>query len=189
MYEAMRVEYRPDKVRVLLIAEAPPQEGRFFYNVETSEHDSLYLETMGVLFHGLSGEGYGEGVSHSRAALRSNKADYLRRLQTTGFWLQDAVSIPLPVGMSNKEKGRRIRGNLPRLVQIITLCDPDWCILISRGVYDNLAEELKRAGAPIINERPIPFPAYGHQRTFRQGLSGLLLRHGILPLPPYSGHD
>ena len=180
-YSALREKYRPDKLKLLFIAESPAQS-RSFYDVGTSDNDWLYLETMGVLFHNLVGGLYGEGSSHSRAILRVKKDEYLQCFRNEGFWLLDAVPTPFAEGMNTRDKAEAIRRYAPRLMEIINACRPDGCVLIGRTVYDNLADELRRAGAPVLNQEFIPFPAYGHSQAFRQKLGGLLLRHGILPL-------
>jgi hypothetical protein len=180
-YSALRTEYRPDKVKLLFIAESPP-EGKFFYDVGTVRQDWLYLETMGVLFHNLVTGLYGEGSTHSRSILRVNKGEYLRAFKNAGFWLQDAVPTPFAKGMTDREKAKAIRTCAPEVVEIVNNCRPDGCVLISRRVYDNLADELRRVRAPVLNQGFIPFPAYGHNREFRQELGAMLLKHGILPL-------
>ncbi len=45
-YRAAREAYRPERVRVLFIAESPPASGGFFYFVETIGKDHLFRETM-----------------------------------------------------------------------------------------------------------------------------------------------
>ncbi len=41
-YSAAREAYRPERVRVLLIAESPPASGGFFYFPETIGKDHLF---------------------------------------------------------------------------------------------------------------------------------------------------
>jgi hypothetical protein len=51
-FEALRQRYKPEVIRFLFIAEAPPhiESGRFFYLTEMQTHDALFLETMRVLY-------------------------------------------------------------------------------------------------------------------------------------------
>jgi hypothetical protein len=181
-YDQLREHYRPDKISVLFIAESPPaQRGRFFYNPTVSEDDWLYLEIMSVLFHNLV-----LGVKRERSAslknrLRRDKGKYLDCFKREGFWLQDAVPLPLTVNM---DKGRAIRAYTRRTTGIVMEYRPEWCVLISRAVHDNLMDELKSVGARIMNPGYIPFPAYNHGCAFRKILGDLLLRNGVLPLEP-----
>lgn len=50
--EVARSKYKPRKIKYLLIAEAPPEESsnRFFYFEHVEIKDSLFLETMKVLY-------------------------------------------------------------------------------------------------------------------------------------------
>jgi hypothetical protein len=54
MFEDARQKYKPDEIKFLLIAEAPPdaESGRFFYFEEVDKHDNLFIETMKVLYPG-----------------------------------------------------------------------------------------------------------------------------------------
>ena len=47
--EAMN-KYKPSTIRCLIIAEAPPNDERFFYFEDVFEKDLLFIGVMGVLF-------------------------------------------------------------------------------------------------------------------------------------------
>lgn len=51
-YESSRQKYKPEIIKFLLIAEAPPraESKRFFYFEDIQNGDSLFLETMKVLY-------------------------------------------------------------------------------------------------------------------------------------------
>ena len=50
--EKARLKYKPKKIKYLLIAETPPKSNsnRYFYYENVKEKDSLFLETMIVLY-------------------------------------------------------------------------------------------------------------------------------------------
>ena len=51
VYASARNRYRPNEIRVLIIAEAPPCAlDRFFYFEDVKKQDSLFLEIMGILY-------------------------------------------------------------------------------------------------------------------------------------------
>jgi hypothetical protein len=81
-YEVLRERYRPARLKVLLIAESPPDPGvgerRFFY-APTLSYDNLY--------RGVAQAVYGR-------AWVSEKVKVLERLRDDGFWLIDAVEHP-----------------------------------------------------------------------------------------------
>ncbi|RYZ57991.1 MAG: hypothetical protein EOO14_10255, partial [Chitinophagaceae bacterium] len=50
-YASARNKYKPRQVRVLLLAEGPPDSlDRHFYFEDVKKQDSLFLEIMGVLY-------------------------------------------------------------------------------------------------------------------------------------------
>ena len=55
--EKARLKYRPDRVKYLLIAEAPPDNiNRFFYYDDVREHDYLFLGVAQALYPDLKDE-------------------------------------------------------------------------------------------------------------------------------------
>ncbi len=183
-YERLRKKYRPDKVKLLLIAEAPPlsDSPRFFYDINTKDNDNLYLETMSVLFCGLTRGVRGERSVDFKKELRQNKAAYLQKFKDCGFWLQDAV--PVPIGVKpKKDTERLIRNYIDRMIQIIKSYHIDKCILIKDTVYDSLSSPLEAVGVKILNHKALKFPASRWQTTFRKEFGELLQRNGyVLPL-------
>jgi hypothetical protein len=51
-FEIARRKYKPQSIKFLFVAEAPPKKesGRFFYFENVSDKDSLFLEMMKVLY-------------------------------------------------------------------------------------------------------------------------------------------
>ena len=51
-FEAARTKYKPETIKYLFVAETPPKTNseRFFYFENVMEQDSLFLETMKVLY-------------------------------------------------------------------------------------------------------------------------------------------
>jgi hypothetical protein len=90
--EQAAARYRPQRTRVLFVAEAPPDsEDRYFYFEEVYDRDHLWLALMKAL--------YGEEF-HRPARERTRKAYWLRRFQEDGCQLIDAVKEPLSGGHS-----------------------------------------------------------------------------------------
>ncbi len=135
--------FRPNHVKLLLVAEAPPgDESRYFYFGAVTEHDSLFRYVVkGVL-----------GVLPARAG----KDELLAQLQDRGVYLIDLSETP---DTSEPE------GKVPGLIDRCRRLAPDAIILIKTGIYDVAHTSLVAAGLPVINAR-IPFPGSGHQREF-----------------------
>ena len=160
-----RERYKPDPVRCLVIAEAPPSEDRYFYFEDVPSADWLFLGVMKALFP-LEFAGYTPDRSPKR------KRTLLRRFQAGGYWLLDAIEDPLedaPKGGPSLVRFIQERSDLlDRLGKLKSgagLRSHVPLILIKTTVYDGLQPPLKRAGYRVIDKR-IPFPASGQQKVF-----------------------
>ncbi len=138
--------YRPDTVKLLLVAEAPPASPeRYFYFEDVTEQDSLFRYVIRELLQ----------VEPSRG----NKSGMLRRLQEKGVLLIDVS--PEPVA-----RGDSLKAFVPDLVSRCESLKPRRIMLIKATVYDAAFVPLKAAGLPVIDER-IPFPGSGQQKKFQ----------------------
>jgi hypothetical protein len=167
-FDEARERYRPGRIRYLLVAESPPRvaSGRFFYFEGVHDADSLFWETMKVL--------YPADCLQSRPA-RHRKREFLDRFKTDGFYLLDAVTEPIEKP-ATQFKRARIRESLPRLCDDLRRCcnSDTKIILISSPVYAECADSLRAEGFNVINETMIDFPGSGCQRKFRDKLAALL---------------
>jgi hypothetical protein len=158
-----RNKYKPTSVRCLMIAEAPPTDDRYFYFDDVQTADSLFLETMKVLFPAES-DGY--------ARRPHQKRSLLRKFQAAGYWLLDAVDEPLEgapkSGLRRVEHLRQksdLMKRLGRLMKAGSLHSRVPIVLIKVTVYDAFHEALNASGYRVIDKR-IPFPGSGQQRRF-----------------------
>jgi hypothetical protein len=136
--------YKPERVQLLLVAEAPPSElDRYFYFDDVTEHDSLFRYVV----RGLLGAN----------PTRSNKAGLLERLKTQGVFLVDIKAEP----MDGSPLSHYVAGLVTRIRELA----PQRVILIKTSVYDASFRALRDEGLPVIDER-IPFPGSGQQRRF-----------------------
>ena len=160
--EAARLKYKPENIRWLLIAEAPPAAiDRFFYFEDVKKGDSLYLETMRALF----------GNEHV-STLRSRKAEHLQHFKDQGFLLIDAVDRPILPGEDN---GAVVWNNRQNLIQKMdTLIEKGTPVVLIKATVWDLRDTLVEAGFNIINECMIEFPGSGNQIKFRTKLTRLM---------------
>ncbi len=170
----MRQAYMPDRIRLLLVAEAPREStDRFFYNPVVATHDSLFLETSKVLL---------PEVWKARGAkdVRAMKTEVLARLCDEGVYLVDAVDERLPQGLSDARCAAILREHAAtKVAEIVRLLGergaPEASVVLIKGtVFDALAEGLRAAGVRVPQERPLPFPSSGQQVSFRESLVRLL---------------
>lgn len=163
--EQVRIKYKPDEVKYLLIAETPPKSNsnRFFYFENVKEQDSLFLETMKVI--------YPKSVlSITTKEIRSIKMMFLERFRNDGFYLIDSLNEPFEEKYSSSKKIKLIKeGQENLLKRIKKLSTPETIIiLISATVFKANFEFLKENYINISNSELIDFPGSGGQKKFRE---------------------
>ncbi len=142
-------QYRPDRIRLLLIAEAPPADpNRYFYFHEVNAHDSLFRHVIRSLL----------GVEPTR----ENKAELLAQLQQQGTFLIDLK--PDPVDSTS------LNSYVPALMHRVQGLSPERIVLIKATVYDAAYAALAAAGLPVSSVR-VPFPGSGQQTNFSQAFA------------------
>jgi hypothetical protein len=169
--ETASLKYKPNPIKFLLVAEAPPLDlTRYFYFEDMTVRDGFYLETMNALY----------GTSRfDPKFLRKNKENYLNCFKRDGFYLIDACEDPMESdGKSNKEK--EITEHLPNLKRKLSglICSETTIVLILATVYRVCFDELRKDGFRVINKCTIPFPGNGHQNIYRENLTKLLQDYG-----------
>ena len=86
--EQLRRKYRPRRVRMLFIGEAPPASGRFFYNADSGLYRAIRDTFMDAL-----------------PSLRSSNHEFLESFRAMGCYLVDLCGQP--VDRVNRYRRRR----------------------------------------------------------------------------------
>lgn len=162
-YAALRAQYRPEHVRLLLIGESAPTDHggtrpRNFFYADHLGFDNLYRGVVGALYdlRGLTKR------SH-------DKRPWLRRLQADGVFLIDLVPYPVNDVRSKKLRKSVLRENVPGCIQRAGALNPDGIILCSGDVFDALATPLREAGLPLLHANPLSFPLGNARDQFIAG--------------------
>lgn len=151
--EQAAARYRPDVVRLLLIAEAPPSApDRYFYFEAVTRHDSLFQYVVRAVL----------GIEPSR----SEKPSQLRRLADRGVFLIDLKPDP-------KKPGENLAPHVLDLVSRATALHPRNVITIKANVCDLVQQPLRAAGLQVVDQR-VPFPGSGQQRRFLEAMGTAL---------------
>lgn len=170
-FEKARLKYKPDNIKYLLIAEAPPKLGsdRFFYFEDVKVQDSLFLETMKVLYPS-------ETRDIEIKEIRKNKSELLNKFKTGGFYLIDALDKPFEEKYSSSKKVKLIKaGQIILLSKIKTLVNKDTkVILISAPVFNANYIYLRSNDVNIIQNELVDFPGSGGQKRFREIMKKLI---------------
>jgi hypothetical protein len=163
-----RESYKPDIIRCLLIAEAPPDEPeRFFYYPEVKTADFLFLGIMDVLYP------TEKSLYIKKKRPKAMKQELLRRFKEDGFYLEDLLSVPKSIA-SDEEWRVAPEQLISRIKNIIRVDTP--IILIKANVFDKLHKPLSEAGFSVIQDKSIPFPSSGQQKVFADSFKRELIK-------------
>ena len=163
-YAVARNRYKPATIKVLLLAEAPPESlDRYFYFDDVKTQDSLFLEIMGVLYP----EQKAQYLASGRETLL--KRELLHRFQEDGYWLMDLSEVPCSLS------GNHLENCLPSLLQRLKkhVSRQTPIVLIKANIFDICYSKLMSEGYSVLNER-LPFPGSGQQRVFREKFKKVL---------------
>lgn len=165
--EQARANYKPEKIKCLLIAEAPPDSiDRFFYFEKVEKADYLFLGIMEVL----NEERKNEYLEKCRPPEMKKKM--LEKFKKQGFFLLDLLELPSHHYNNLKQaRAHAVPGLIDRIDEVINKNTP--IILIKATVYKALFGILRDKGYKVI-EVPIPFPSNGWQTQFREKFSKAL---------------
>ena len=161
-----------------MVTEAPPPQDRhrYFYFEQVARGDSLFLETIKVLFP--------EEVAAFETVkqIRAEKSYFLERLQEEGYYMTHALHTPLP-GKTAAARSRIYRDALPNLIQeILRVATPrSPIVIVSAVVYRAVGSSLKASGFNVLQDDVIAYPNSGQQLNFRRKFKPLLQENYLLP--------
>ncbi len=172
-YDTVRQKYRPEHIKVLLIAESPPpapevQSSRqFYYTDRIRKDDRLFTNTIRAL--------YPETAEVPEIELEQNKSHWLERFRDDGWYMIEALEASQAHGVTKKQRQQRLEAALPRLIERVrALVELDTkIILIKSNVFVVAAEPLREAGFRVLNTELVDYPGQFNQRTYRQKITEL----------------
>lgn len=163
-YLALRQRYMPAAIRLLVIAESPPESGLYFYEPSGRPSEPLFAAMMKQL-----------GVQ------AANKQEGLKAFRDHGFVLVDATYTPVN-GPGGRNRNAVILADYPYLVEDLRglgAADGLPIVLIKKNVCELLDRRLTADGFNVLNRgRIIPFPSTGHQVNFQSQF------HDVVPSLP-----
>lgn len=170
-YDEIRQQYRPARIKALLIAESPPpsaeaEGSRHFYRTDRIRTDDrLFINTIKAL--------YPEASEKTEAELEPDKEQWLRRFQADGWYMIEALEVSQRHAVTKPQRQAKIKAALPRLIERVTqLAEKGTKImLIKSNVFDVAAKPLQDAGFTVLNTALLDYPGIYNQRDYREKLA------------------
>lgn len=176
-YEKLREIYKPQTIEWLFVAESPPpKEGttstRHFYRTGVGEGDRLFTNTMKAL--------YPEAKDFSEGGLEKEKDRWLKRFQSDGCYMIEALETSLPHQTKPSERVERIKEAIPGIIERVKKLagGNTKIILIKSNPFKVLAEPLRDAGFNVLNQEVVNYPGFWQEEAYKKKLSRLVAENG-----------
>ena len=146
--EKLRLQYRPERIAVLFVGEAPPASDSFFYR-------------------GNSGL-----TNYMRGALDGPKGDveFLNWFKARGWYLDDLVTTPIENLQDRRKQCREARANLAaRIAEYRPLA----IVCLLKSISDDVEIAASKANSEATLYT-VPFAGQGHQTEFKDEMKRIL---------------
>lgn len=153
--ERLRKRYRPDRVRILFVGEAPPASGRFFYQADSGLYRAV-RDTFISAFPNLQ------------------KARFLESFRALGCYLVDLCGQPVD-RMDRKARQLVCCAGEAKLKRTLRHLRPELVVAVVRSINRNVRraeDQAKWSGLHV--ELPYPGRWVHHRAEFRRKLIPLL---------------
>ncbi len=155
--EVIRHRYRPDRVKLLLVGESPPANGKFFYlrSPMTTFTSRPFEKRYGVSF--------------------SSNAEFLDFFRERGCYLEDLCLEPVD-RLDRAEREAKLRSSVDEFANRLRTLQPEVVAIVLRKIDKYVREAVARSGVDA-RVYTLPFPGNGHQNRFIDELQMIVGRH------------
>lgn len=165
-YARLREQWKPDRVRLLLVGESAPDPGsaerRFFYSDELDRRDNLFRGVVHALYD-----------VKVRKKTTKSKNSYLTRLRADGVYLIDLVPYSVDkLGAKARREARQ--SSVSTLVAEAQKLAPDGIIVCHAPTFLVARAQLCDAGLNLLHSEPLPFPLGNTRARFIAGARAAL---------------
>jgi hypothetical protein len=164
--EEVRLQFKPEDIRMLYVCESAPASGVFFYcgNSGFTRYTRRAFET---------------GLNRSFASNES----FLSFFKETGCWLDDISYVPVNK-LSPTDRKTHLKKQTPAFAQRLNAANPTYLIVTLKSITSYVDSALEQVAVrPIV--RYLPFPGNSHQTKYMNQLCEILKEangNGVLSL-------
>ena len=160
--ERLRNRYRPARVRMLFVGEAPPASGRFFYQADSGLYRAI-KDTFAKAFP--------SSVSDK---------DFLKLFQELGCYLVDLCGRPVDRLSKDARRKACARGEV-RLATALRRLRPEVVISVVQSIAANVKHSQQKANwSGVTIALPYPGRWEHHRLTFLRALVPVLRKHLLI---------
>jgi len=165
--EDIRKNYLPDKVKILFVGESAPESGKFFYkgDLATTFTQKAFEKVFNCRFN--------------------NHQDFLSFFKGKGCYLDDLSLIPVN-NMNRAEREATLESGVDSFSKRLESISPDIIIVIMKKIKKHVSEAIGKSKLDNVCVHSLPFPGYGHQNKYENGLVEILktaIKNQIMLMP------
>ncbi|MBW6396299.1 hypothetical protein KPL78_00500 [Roseomonas sp. HJA6] len=149
--EALRLSFRPERVRMLMVGESAPAGGTFFYRANSNAYREI-----------------------RKAFGRDGDDGFLAWFKAQGFYLDDLVLTPINT-TGRAERQSACEAGIAPLSERIRNYRPQMVIAFKKSICREVLEAVRRSGTGAAYECT-HFPGVGQQAKFRADMALILPR-------------
>lgn len=153
--EEIRLGFKPDIVRVLLVGESAPVAGTFFY---TGDSLCKYTQTA-----------FANVLPEVRA---KTWQEFLIFFQQSGFYLDDLCLVPVN-GLDKTSRQQNLISSIPSLASRIKTYSASDIIVLLKGIEKYVLRAVTLSGIRA-NIHTVPFGGMGHQNKYINEMSRII---------------
>ena len=155
--ERIRRQYRPRRLRILFVGEAPPASGRFFYHADSGLYRAIRDTFEAAL-----------------PSLRSADDDFLESFRRLGCYLVDLCGTPVDRMDARLRRDICVTGEA-RLARMLRQLRPKIVVVLVRSIASNVRRAETAAGWSGVHLE-LPYPGRWHhfRLAFRRKLIPVL---------------
>ncbi len=152
--ESIRQNFKPNKIRLLLIGESPPTSGKFFYikSAMTTYTSRAFEKAHGVRF--------------------KNNSDFLEYFKVCGCFLDDLSHTPVNQ-LDLHEREKQLQENVQSLSERIREANPSVIAISLKKIEPYVRDAIMKSRCnPKVYV--LPFAGSGHQNKFVDSLTSII---------------
>ena len=155
--ETLRNAYKPDQIKLLFIAESPPQSGNFFYHKGsmTTFTSRAFEKVFDRVF--------------------SDKHSFLNFFRLRGCYLEDVCLEPVDK-LPQKQRTMMLEDSIEYFSGRLKEYRPEAIVIVLKRIESQVKKALRKAkiSCPVYT---LPFPGFGHQKIYIKELRNILQNH------------
>lgn len=159
--EQLRGAWKPQNVRLLLVAESPPTGSATFYQGS----GNLFDATREAFFTAFEAD--------SAGSVAPSDEGFLNQFRKLGCYLEDLCASPISQ-LSDAERNWHRDSSVDALAGRVRELGPKAVIAVMKAIEEPVKRALQKAGADAAQFFALPYPSQGHQSAYVGNLAAML---------------